>query len=831
MPAYRDSNDHYGLRAMNLGVNGPPTGGLTARASPNQPSLGPPAGPKPPERSFGTGDQNPTVEFPALGGVNRSNTAAQTGKTSSSTTPQSGTQEPQIISDTPADAIGAYVQEQFTRMKNDRTQTDDLLLRCLYSRKGEYTPEELGLISGDSTTPASSLALLHTYFPITGTKCRAGEAWIADIFTGTEGRLWTISPTPVPNVPEYIKELVIQQIKKEVSQFGPPTEEGSLRERVKELRDIAMAHVQDAAKQATDRMSQKIDDQLHECGFDGVMTDFVSDVLTFPYAVIKGPIVKNQQMLMWKNEEPVVKTTASLCTERVSPFDYYWSQFATSPQEGNIVELMHMTRAALHNCIGLENFNDDKIREVLQAYPTGHKVYTQVTTQRQQLERNTYNNINDNEIIDTFDFWGSLPGYLLQDWGVKKGVKDRDASYEVNAWVINGICIRCIMNPDPLKKRPYYVTAYEKVPGSMIGRSPPMLMRANQEIINSAYRALRRNMGLSSGPFCEVDISRLSGQQAPNEIRPSMVKAVEPDLTGSSNPAYRFHDINSHAQELENTIIEEIKKCDDITGIPAYSYGNAAVSGAGRTVGGLAMLMGNASKGIKKVIGNIEDDVLNPLVTSFYNYNMLYSDDKTLKVDAQVVARGPTGVILKEAQVQRRVEALQVLGPFIPTGIIPKDGLAHLLRQVLTGLDLDTDKIIPDPDKAAQLAALAQSMGQGQGPPGVPGSSAGPDSGNPPAGNPPSGVPPPPGIPPGVHPMMPGGVPGMPSGDPVESGLPPGVHPMLPGGLPPAGAQAGLSASRQGPPGPMQGTMPQVRPDARSGQAGAVAAMLNRGRM
>lgn len=794
-----NSSNPYGtgtIAAQNIGIPGPNTGGRTARARPDEPALGPPAGPRPPSTNPPNGAMQPKAELPDIGVVSSSKQRAdKEAKT------VSAEEDTSIITD----AIGSYVQQQFSRMRNDRIQTDKLLLRCLYARKGEYDPEELANIGGN--TESSVLSAMKTYFPITGTKCRAGEAWINDIFVGTEGRLWQIFPTPVPNVPDFVKEMVVQQIKQEVQRYGPLQNEQTIRQRIKELRDIAMAHVQAAAKEASDRMAHKIEDQLVDTKFLSVITDFVSDCITFPYAVLKGPIVRHQQMLEWEEEKPVVKKVPTLMVERVSPFDYYYSQFATGPQEGNIVELMHMTRTALSGCIGLENFNDAKIRQVLESYPTGYKVYTQTTTQRQQLERNTLQNINQNDIIDTFDFWGSIPGYMLKEWGMKN-IEDQDEQYEVNAWVVNGICFRAVMNPDPLKKRPYYVTSYEKVPGALVGRSVPMLMRTNQEIINSAYRALRRNMGLASGPFAEVDISRLGGAQAPEEIRPAMVKAVEPDLTGSGRPAYQFHNINSYVHELEATINEEIKKCDDVTGIPAYSYGNAMVAGAGRTVGGLAMLMGNASKGIKKVIANIEQDVLEPLITSFYNYNMLYDEDITLKVDAQIVAKGPTGVILKEAQVQRKMEALQILGPFVPTGIIPKDGLANLLRDILGGLDMDVDKIIPDPEKAAQLQALAQQQGagQGQGPPGAqPGQPATPEGATPQT----------PGGPPNVVPFSGKGQGAAGKGHP---GIPPGVHPLLPHGLPPA--ESALS-----------GTAPQPQLDRRSGAAGPIVAAQNQGRM
>jgi hypothetical protein len=373
------------------------------------------------------------------------------------------------------------------------------------------------------------------------------------------------------------------------------------------------------------------------------------------------------------------------------------------------------------------------------------------------------------DTLDVLDFWGSIRGDLLEGWGIK--VEDTQATYEANVWVLGGICIRAVLNPDPMKKRPYYVTSYEKVPGSMVGRSVGMLMRPNQQIINSGYRALRRNMGLASGPFAEVDNGRLGGQQAPEEIVPAMIKVVEPDLAGSGKPAYHFHKIDSHAGELEALINEEIKKCDDATGIPAYAYGNPQVAGAGRTVGGLAMLMGNAAKGIKQVIVNIEQDVLGPLITSFYNYNMMYDPDQTMKVDAQVQARGPTSVLARETAAAKRMEALQVVTPLIPTGIFPKEGLTILVREVLKSSDLPIDEILPDPKIQQQLMEAAGAQG-------VPGQ-----------------------VPPGQ--------------------VPPALGAPQPPGTP------GAVAMEPAPPGQGTGLVPQ--PDGRSGPAAAVLQQLNQG--
>jgi len=665
-------------------------------------------------------------------------------------------------SEAATDALGAYARECFTQAKNSRSLVDTLLLECLRQRRGEYDADILA---------AMGPTAIRTFFNVTATKCRAGEAWLTDILTASGDRMWRLDPTTLPSVPQFVKDMVVEQVKKEIMKYGAPSEQ-VVRDRINELAEVSYRELMKKARAGTDKMQRKIDDQLEECGFVATVQAFMADLMVYPYAVLKAPVVKRKRKLKWDGGTPIATTEASLTIERVSPFDFYFASWSVNPQDAYMVEVMHMSRQSLVECKGMPSFDDDKLQQALSIYLTGHKELVNTTTQREVLEWQTLRTMTQGDTLDVLNFWGSVRGDLLQSWGVK--VEDEQATYEADIWVLGDICVRAVLNPDPMQKHPYYVTSYEKVPGSMVGRSVPMLMRTNQEIINSAYRALRRNMGLASGPFAEVDQSRLGGQQAPEEIMPAMVKTVEPDMTGSGKPAYYFHNINSHAAELQGTIDAEIKRCDDATGIPAYAYGNPAVSGAGRTVGGLAMLMGNAAKGIKQVVVNIEQDVLDPMITAFYNYNMMYDPDPSLKVDAQVNARGPTSVLARETAAAKRMEMLQVVGPYVPTGILPKEGLAVMLRETMKSSDLPVDDIIPDPKLEKQIMEAG-----GGAPPGAPGAQ-----------------PPPPGQPPGLGAPQPPGTPGAPQ-----------MVPQAPG----------------------QGTGLVPQPDGRSGPAQQIVQQQNRG--
>ena len=147
------------------------------------------------------------------------------------------------------------------------------------------------------------------------------------------------------------------------------------------------------------------------------------------------------------------------------------------------------------------------------------------------------------------------------------------------------------------------------------------------------------------------------------------------------------------------------------------------------------MLMGNASKSIKRVVGTIDIKVLSPLLRRLYYYNMRYSDDPDLKGDINIVVRGAMGVQLKEAAQVRRNEFLATVASNpIFSQIVGVDGMAALLREAAKTLDMNPDDLVPSPEKlkAQQMAQQAMAM-MGGGTPAMPQRPA-PQTGPSPAG-------------------------------------------------------------------------------------------------
>jgi hypothetical protein len=168
--------------------------------------------------------------------------------------------------------------------------------------------------------------------------------------------------------------------------------------------------------------------------------------------------------------------------------------------------------------------------------------------------------------------------------------------------------------------------------------------------------------------------------------------------------------------------------------------GNEGTPGAGRTASGLSMMIGNASKIIKQVVGSTDIHVLEPLIERLYYYNMRYATDPDLKRAITVKARGAMSLTTKDAAQVRRNEFLTATNNPVDMQIIGLDGRAEVLRSAAKTLDMNPDKIVP-PVSVLKARQAAQQAAQIAGPtPGSPGSPGTP-GGAPPQGPGPSGPP------------------------------------------------------------------------------------------
>lgn len=614
-------------------------------------------------------------------------------------------------------ALASHVLTCWQEAKRAKDMITPRILAAQRARAGQYEPSVLAEIRKYGGS--------EEYARITANKCRIAEAWLRDIFIGQTEKPWTLAPTPNPSLPENITASVKARVATEFAiafARGTPLDPSMASEMEAQLINAEHERIMEQSRVTVERMERTMYDQMVQGGWITAMGEFLSDMVTFPAAHFKAPVIRKRPVMKWSDESgswvPVVQDSIVPEFERLDPLRCFPSPGATNPQEGYFIEHVSLSRSDLYSMIGVEGFDEAAIREVLAEYGRGgltdwmnhSELLTRATINGELYQPSSASNVT----IDALIYNGPVQGRQLVEWGMPVSqIKDPDEDYEACVWLIGRWVIKAQLNPDPLKRRPYYKASYEEIPGSYWGLGLVDILADVQGIANAALRSMVNNMAFGSGPQIGVNIDRLPPGEDISNMHPLKVWQFGESQTGSNTKAIEFFQPQSNTTEILAVIERAYSFADDFSMIPRYMAGGEARGGAGRTASGLSMLMDAANKGLKGVVSNVDVRVMTPMLETLYNYNMLYNPDPTIKGDAQVVARGAMSLMQMETLQLRRNEFLVATNNPMDAQIVGPEGRAEILRAAAKGLQLDVNRVVPPRGTLNQTAAPPTAPGDG----------------------------------------------------------------------------------------------------------------------
>jgi hypothetical protein len=390
--------------------------------------------------------------------------------------------------------------------------------------------------------------------------------------------------------------------------------------------------------------------------------------------------------------------------------------------EAEFIERIRLTRAELIAVKNLPGYDSAAIDQILTRFSdSGFREWWDATdAERARMEEREQWPRTSTQLIDTAEYHGSVSGQTLLDWGMSpEQVQDPTQEYSIQAWLIDRFVIKAQINPSTRQRPPYYLTNFEKIPGSMSGNALPDLLEDIQSVSNAALRALVNNLAISSGPQVIVNDEVLQPGET-DDLFPwkRWHVSIDPMLSAAGFRPIDFFQPQSNADVLLGVLEKFSQMGDEASAIPRYMMGNERVGGAGRTASGLAMLMGNASKTLQNVAATIDRDVVQPLIETLYEMIML-TIPGVLRGDEQIVVRGVTHAQKREQERLRQLEFLQLTANPIDMQIMGVPGRAAVLRSVAGELGLPGN-VVPDEDTLRQaMAAMTQQAAPGA-PGGVP---------------------------------------------------------------------------------------------------------------
>jgi hypothetical protein len=360
-----------------------------------------------------------------------------------------------------------------------------------------------------------------------------------------------------------------------------------------------------------------------------------------------------------------------------------------------IYEREQMTSRQVRDLAKQPGFMKDQLRKVLEEGPKKSATFQELKDDDQRdVARDVY---------EMWTYWGEVDHDDLAAAGVDVGQKDELRAISACVVVINSTVVKVFMNPLEGGDLPYDFYVWEKVSDSVWGYGIPYLMRAQQRVLNAAWRQMMDNAGVSSGPQIIVKAGAI--QPADKQWQLSARKIwFATDEVDDVRKAFTAVEFNSYQGELANIIKMAMELADQETGVPTLLQGEKG--SAPDTVGGMQMLMNSANVVLRRLVKQFDDMITRPHIRRYYDYNMMYNEDEEVKGDFSIDARGSSALLIRDIQNQAFLNLLAaaanpVFGVYLDT--------QKLFEKALQAQHIDPKDVFKSED---ELEKIKEASGQ-----------------------------------------------------------------------------------------------------------------------
>jgi len=611
------------------------------------------------------------------------------------------------------DGLATLVVDQFNRARAYRTQamvmgkSVELWFSLLYQAYHKiHEREELEARPG-----------MSSYFGLVQIKSNMTASYLRSKFVGNGDKVpFNIEPTPIVELSKRLSDKAFEIVKMNLAMklqeagipqqaiiqngFINPVIANYVTKIAKESKELQRNEEMKLATTATGKMKKKITDQLVEASYSKAMTDLLYDLALYPYAVIAydNEIVENTK---WSGNKYVRERAAKPSFRRVSPQNIYFAPDATSAQDGEfVIEVMQRSRDEMLEFVGNKELGyvDDAILDVIDNCIGNWAGLVDESGSSVEFDDNIFTVLKCQTLVS---------GLELCEYGCNVKEKDFNKYFVADIEVIDRRVIRCQIVNHPLGERTYYSASYKRVAGSPYGISVGMMVYDRQLVVNRIQYAMLANSEYSSGPSFEVN-SNAFDHVADVSFRPYSKFYSSPK--DHSVVPVRMHQVQPTFLMQFNLLQNQIRLADDECGLPAFLNGDTGLRGAGRTLGGLALINDNAVLGLENCASNIDEFIIRPLIMLLYSRNMASGDDE-IKADAKVQATGLLGLKAEVDKAKALAGVVPQLGALREQGVVPDELYSGAIRDYLDSMGLPVDNYMPNAAAQFELNTAVTDKG------------------------------------------------------------------------------------------------------------------------
>jgi hypothetical protein len=374
-------------------------------------------------------------------------------------------------------------------------------------------------------------------------------------------------------------------------------------------------------------------------------------------------------------------------------------------QKGDgIFEEMLMTRGELIALMEQPDINGDAILATLQEKPYGNAVIDPIMSELRMLSGDPDPMATNRYSV--VEYYGPIMGRELAQAGMS--IPDKFMNMQVNANVLftGRYILRAKVHKGII---PYHLMPYVQRPGkSPFGKGLPMLCKHSQDTINGSARMMLDNAAISSGPIIEANQILLAPGQDPRDIHgwKVFISKIDP-ISGQNVRAIHVYDLPNYTPYFLKLIEMFRAYMDEESFIPSLTGGQQG-SRTTKTALGMSILNANSNRTLKKIMRNVDNYGIKPLIRAYVEWNMRYTPDMSMLARVRVKAKGVASVMAAEMQVDR---LMALTGAF---GHLPFFKVVNAMRQIVDGMDLPVDDLVMNDQEMAGLIAMDTQGGAGE---------------------------------------------------------------------------------------------------------------------
>ncbi len=458
-----------------------------------------------------------------------------------------------------------------------------------------------------------------------------------------------------------------------------------------------------------------IDDALAESGYNSELRKLVDDAARLGTGVMRGPIPTVRRSRKSTEDGDIVVEEIVPQSKCIPVWNCY-----PDPACGDDIhsgQFFIERDTMVEKCVrDLQSpalgYLPDAIEKVLEEGPKRNATLVQAMAPYESHEK-------DAQRFDVWFYTGVLSVEDVTAMGCDCG--DIEGGVSATVTMINDTPVKAHLTPLDDGNFPYDFMCWQRTAGSPWGIGIARQIRACQAILNATVRSMMENAGLSSGPQIILSRGSIIPANSQWEITPRKVWILKPDADiPDVTKAFNAVQIPSIQAELLQAVDFILKMAENVTGLPILLQGQQGPNGVPETVGGMQILVSNASGLLRRMARIFDDSITKPHVTRYYEWMMTFGEDDSIKGDFQIVPRGSSALVAKDVRATFLAQAVPAMLANPAFGIDP----ARYFREVakLNGLNAEDIQFTkaelatimsqpPQPDprvEAAQVAAEAR---------------------------------------------------------------------------------------------------------------------------